>query len=284
MKKVLSLDIGGTNTRIALVNENFVIEKELIYPTIRNSKEAFLANIKKIIIDLDVNLDEVIAFGAGLPGVINRETGYIYDLSNVHISDIPFGEFIYNEFHKKVYVRNDAEVAALAEATLGKNSKYSRVFFITISTGLGGALVIDKINQDYVTEIGHTAYKYHGQMTEYELIASGNGIVNLCNINGLSVNNSGEFFTLVKNSDPKAIYVYKQWLSVMTDFINMIEESYYPDVICVTGGVMKAKDIFFKDLCELNPLSNIVECAHSDKAGIVGAAIYAFQQFDTNNK
>lgn len=276
MEKVLSLDIGGTNTRIALVNENFEIEKELIYPTLRDSKEAFLNNIKKIVLDLNVNLDEVSAFGAGLPGVVNRETGYIYELSNVHINDIPFGAFIYNEFHKKVYVRNDAEVACLAEASVGKNSKYSRVFFITISTGLGGALVVDGLNQDYVTEIGHTAYMYQGKLTEYELVASGNGIVNLCAINGLKVNKSSEFFELVKNKDDKAIYIYKEWLAILTDFINMIENSYYPDVICVTGGVMKAKDIFFKDLCELNPTSNIVECAHSDKAGIIGAAIYAF--------
>ena len=280
MKKVLSFDIGGTNTRLALVNENFEIEKELVYPTVRDSKEAFLANIKKIICDLDINMDEVSAIGAGVPGVVNRETGYIYDLPNVHIKDIPFGDFIKDEFNKKVYLRNDAEVACLAEASVGTHKKYSRVFFITISTGLGGALVVDGVNQDYITEIGHTAYKYQGKMMEYEGLASGTGLVKLCELNGLKVNSSREFFNLVSSKDEKALYVYKQWLSILSDFISMIEDSYSPDVICVTGGVMKAKDIFFKDLCDLNPLSNIVVCYHSEHAGIIGAAVYAFKMLD----
>ena len=70
MKKVLAFDIGGTNTRLALVNEKFEIEKELTYPTVTGSVDAFLASIKKIILDLDIDLHEVSAVGAGVPSMI----------------------------------------------------------------------------------------------------------------------------------------------------------------------------------------------------------------------
>ena len=101
MKKVLAFDIGGTNTRLALVNENYVVEKELIYPTVRGSKEAFLESIKKIILDLNVDMNEVSYIGAGVPGVVDKARGYIIDLPNVHIKDIALGEYLEKEFGKK---------------------------------------------------------------------------------------------------------------------------------------------------------------------------------------
>ena len=280
MKKVLAFDIGGTNTRLALVNENFEIEKELTYPTVRGSVNEFLASIKKIILDLDVNLNEVSAVGAGVPGVVNRDTGYIYVLPNVHISDIDLGGYLLKEFNLPLYIRNDAEVACLAEAVLGKGKKFDRVFFITISTGLGGALAVDKVNQDYVTEIGHTAYNYHGEYYEYEYLASGNGLVNLSKLNGLEVKNAKELFDLISKKDDKALYVYKEWLTILTDFITMVQNSYNPDIITFTGGVMKNKAIFFEDLCELNPNSNLTECYFKEGAGLMGSAIYAFYKLE----
>ena len=277
MKKVLSFDIGGTNTRLALINGKYEIEKQLIYPTVRGSKEAFLESIKKIILDLDINLDEVEYIGAGVPGVVDKDKGYIIDLPNVHIKDIPLGDYLFKEFGKKLAIRNDAEVACLAEAVLGKGKKYNRVFFITISTGLGGALCVDKENQDYVTEIGHTLFRFHDGLYEYEGLASGTGLVKLCNLYGYNVKSSSEFFEGVVNADHDALMVYKDWLGILSDFIEMVQSSYEPDVICVTGGVMKAKNIFFEDLCMLNPYSNIVECHFSEGAGIIGAAVYAFK-------
>lgn len=275
MKKVISFDIGGTNTRIALINEHFEIEKEETIPTKRDSVDAFLSSIDELISHFD--LKNVLAFGVGIPGVCNRETGYIYDLPNVHIKDIPLGEFIQNKYRKKVFVRNDAEVACLAEAYLGAGKEYERVFFITISTGLGGALVVDKDNQDYITEIGHTAFSYKGHMEEYEGLASGTGIPRLCKLNGLEVGNAGEFFSLVRNNDKKALDIFEEWLSILSSFIHMIQDSYEPDVITVTGGVTKQKDLFFEKLIEMNHNSNIVECKCKEEAGRIGAGVYAFK-------
>ena len=275
MKKVLSFDIGGTNTRLALVNENLDVEQIEVIPTVKFDNGAFLASIEKLITRFD--LTDVIAFGCGIPGVCNRETGFIYDLPNVHVKNIPFGEYIKNKYKKRIFVRNDAEVACLAEAYNGAGKDREKVFFITISTGLGGALVINKENQDYITEIGHTAYQYKNEVLEYESLASGSGIVNLASINGLHIKDSKEFFNLVSKQNEKALYVYGEWQNILQDFITMIQDSYEPDIICVTGGVMKAKKIFFASLIARNPHSNIVECEHGEEAGLIGAAIYAFK-------
>ncbi len=276
MKKVLAFDIGGTNSRVALINENFEVEDVKTIPTVRDSNGDFLKSLDDLASQFD--LTDVVAFGCGLPGVINRENGFIYDLPNVHVKSIPFGEFMKNKYKVPVFVRNDAEVACLAEAVLGAGKEYQNVFFITISTGLGGALVIDEENQDYITEIGHTAYKYKDKVYEYEYLASGTGIVNLANINGLKISNAKELFNLVSKQDIKAIEVYNEWMNIINDFIVMIQDSYEPDIICVTGGVMKAKQFFFASLLADNPQSNIVECYFKEEAGLMGAAAYAFKK------
>ena len=275
MQKVLSFDIGGTNTRLALINEKFEIEQIEIISTITNNSEAFLKNIDNIMSRF--NLNEIKAVGIGIPGVVNRKTGYIYDMPNVGIKDIPLGEYIFKKYKLPVYMQNDAEMACLAEAYIGEGKNYKRVFFITISSGLGGALVVDKENQYYVTEIGHTAYCYKGIWSEYEHLASGNYIKDLAKINGLDVNNSIEFFSLVKEKDEKALSIFKDWLKILTDFITMIQNSYYPDIITFTGGVMKEKDLFFTKLIELNPNSHLVECSTKENAGLIGGGIYAFK-------
>ena len=278
MKRVLSFDIGGTNTRLALINERYEIEKVVIRPTIRNSPEDFLESIASIIEEFDVS--KVACFGAGVPGVVDRSTNEIITLPNVGRSHIKIGEFIKERIKKDIYVRNDAETACLAEAVLGKGKHYSRVFFITISTGIGGALAIDGKIQDYVTEIGHTAYLYKDIKTpkyvDYEYLTSGNGIVRLCKEHNFIVADAAEFFELVKQKNPNIMPIYNSWLKVLTDFIHLVQNSYHPEVITITGGVMKAKDIFFEDLKRLNPESNLVECQFKEDAGLIGGAVYAF--------
>lgn len=276
MKKVIAFDIGGTNTRIALINEHFELEKEEIVPTKLGDVNVFLSSLDELIAHFD--LKDVVAFGVGIPGVCNRETGHIIDLPNVHIKDIPLGKHFREKYGLKTFVRNDAEVACLAEAILGAGKEYERVFFITISTGLGGAMVVDGENQDYITEIGHTAYIYKDHISEFEKLAGGTaGIPNLCEINGLGRLSAKEFFEKATSEDKKSKEVFSDWVNILNDFIHMIQNSYEPDIICVTGGVMKQKELFFNKLIDLNPDSYIVECKLKENAGIYGAGVYALK-------
>ena len=277
MKYVLAFDIGGTNTRLSLVNEKYEIEKQLILPTVSGSVEDFIQSVFDITNKLNINMDDVISCGAGVPGVVDRKNNYIIDLPNVYIKDIPLGKRFYEKFGKKMYIRNDAEVACLAEAKLGAGKKYSRTFFITVSTGLGGALCIDSINQDYVTEVGHTALVYKGILTEYESLLSGSGIPHLCQINGLEINSSKQFFDLVRQKDEKIMPVFEDWLTLFSQFLQLMQNSYEPEIYCFTGGVFKNKDLFFEELQRRNPNCHLVECVFKEDAGTVGAAVYAFQ-------
>ena len=275
MKKVLAFDIGGTNMRLALVNEKFEVEKRMDLSTVTGDPDAFMNNCIKLIEQFP--LEDVVAIGAGVPGVVNRETGEILDLPHVHIKNVQFGKILSEKFNLPVYLRNDAEVACLGEAYLGAGKDYERVFFITVSTGLGGALCVDQKNQDYVTEVGHTKFIYKNTIQEYGLV-SGINIIKLIKMNNIKgINSAKEMFDGVKAKDSEALRLYDEWFMILNKFVRLMIDSYTPDIICMTGGLMKAKDVFFKKLQDENPDANIVECHFSESAGIMGASVYAFQ-------
>ena len=275
MKKVLAFDIGGTNMRLALVNEKFEVEKRMDLSTVTGNPEAFMNNCIKLIEQFP--LEDVLAIGAGVPGVVNRGTGEILDLPHVHIKNVQFGKILNEKFNLPVYLRNDAEVACLGEAYLGAGKDYERVFFITVSTGLGGALCVDQKNQDYVTEVGHTKFIYKNTIQEYGLV-SGINIIKLIKMNDIKgINSAKEMFDGVKAKDSEALRLYDEWFMILNKFVRLMIDSYTPDIICMTGGLMKAKDVFFKKLQDENPDANIVECHFSESAGIMGASVYALQ-------
>ena len=276
MKKIIALDIGGTNTRVALINQNYELETVLIKDTVVGDRDAFLNSVANIIEEAIPNRSEVVAIAAGVPGRV-RYDGYIDALPNIGISQIPLAQYLSSRFNLPAYVKNDAEVAALAEANVGPNSGYKSLYFVTVSTGVGGALTINGklVNSSY--EVGHTATFYKGRYYEFEHLCSGTGIRKLSEINGLNVANSKEFFELVANKDEAALNVYHDWLNLFATWLKMNYEAFTPEVFAFTGGVMKSKDLFFEDLRKAAPFAHIEECGCGQYAGLIGASVFGFQ-------
>ena len=81
----------------------------------------------------------------GIPGPIDTINGKIIVSTNLpKLIGFPIAEYIENHFHKPTYMDNDVKVAALGEAVQGAGKDYPIVYYVTISTGVGGALVIDQ--------------------------------------------------------------------------------------------------------------------------------------------
>ena len=275
MKKVLAFDIGGTNTRLALINEKFEIEKSLVKPTPYGDKNLFLENIYSLMDEFP--LEDVIAVGAGVPGVVDVPTSRIVILPNVGIGDIELGKIFKEKYNLDLFLRNDAQVACLAEATLGKGKEYERVFFVTISTGLGGSLCVDGEIQDYVNEVGHTLFKYKDGYQEFE-VAGGTNIHKLAALNNSTIKSAKEMFERASKGDEEGVRLFSEWKYIIKSYFKLMNDSYEPDIFVVTGGLMKSKDMFFDDIKKSLPDVEVELCHFSEQAGLMGSAVYAFQK------
>lgn len=277
METIIALDIGGTNIRIAVIDKDLKVLYFSKEKTVRNDKEIFLDNVKKIVKEISIEQYNVKAISVGVAGRVRKENA-IDELPNIGIKNIDLVTFLNDEFHLPVFVRNDAEMAVIAHANSTIGKRYKRVYFVTISTGLGGALAIDGKVENYIKEIGHTPFLYKGKLYDLESIVAGRGIIKLAEMNGLVISSARELFDLVKTNDPLAVNIFEDWISLIEDFFRFVDSTLRPDVYFIGGGFMNEKELFFDRLRTDLPGLNLLADELKDEVSLIGAAIYAFSK------
>lgn len=275
MKYILSLDLGGTNLRCALINSDLDIIKVVYNTTTGGSVNRFLEDVKNLINEIDYKSYNVGAIVIGVPGRV-RANGFIDELPNVHIKNIPLKEHIESVFNIVTFVRNDAEIAAVAEAIAGAGRSYNSTYFITISTGIGGCLFENGRIKNPSEEIGHTLVFYKDEYFELEKIASGRGLTRLLELNNIAPIDARTFFELVGKKDPLVMDVYFDWVNLVASLINYVYKVFSPEIFVLTGGVMKSSDVFLEDLRRLTTPALLVKAYFEQDSGLIGAAAYGF--------
>lgn len=144
MKHAIAIDIGGTNTRVALVDENYEIIDRQQFATDSKNPDVTLDQIAAIVNGYE---EELVGVGMSCPGPIDLIAGKV--LTPPNLTDGWHNYSISEELSKRihglpVYLNNDANLACLAEAVIGEGKDYRFVQYFTVSTGLGAGFVIDK--------------------------------------------------------------------------------------------------------------------------------------------
>lgn len=275
MSYVIALDIGGTNLRSAIVDSDYNIIKVLIRDTVNGKLQLFYDDVVAIIRDLDFDQYQPVAISIGVPGRV-RANGFIDALPNINIANIDLANVVSAAFGLPVFIRNDAEMASVAEAIVGAGRNFFSTYFITISTGIGGSLFENGIIKNASSEIGHTLVPYQGEYYELEKIASGNGLLKLLKLNHLPLESAKDFFAKIEAKDPQYLPIYHDWINLIADLIKFVQRAFSPSIIVLTGGVMKSADIFFDDLVTLCSPAKLVKTHFSQNSGLIGAAAYGF--------
>jgi len=143
MDVFLGIDWGGTYIKAGLVEAQGRILKKTIHSSQElKKKNVFVKNIRGLLESFKKY--RIKAIGIGAPGIIDTEKGFIYYLPNIPgWKNYPLKKILQRQLKLPVFIDNDANVFALAEARLGTAKGKSRVIFLTLGTGLGGAVVIN---------------------------------------------------------------------------------------------------------------------------------------------
>lgn len=228
----VGVDIGGSKTLIAVLNDDGVIVEQIKFPTPENY-DAFLNAVDKAISDFSSK--EFQAAGIAIPGIINRLEGVGTDFGNLSWHNVPVQADFEKLLSCPVVVENDANLAALSEAMLLK--QYEKVLYITISTGIGTGVAvkqaIDPVLAD--SEGGQMALEYKGKIVSWEDFASGRAIVE-------------RYGKQAKDIDDPAIWqrIAHDWALGFIELIALIQ----PDVIVIGGSVGTHFDKYSKPLQE----------------------------------
>ncbi len=153
----IGVDLGGTKILIASADENGKIIKKIEFPTPINLDEGL--NLVKNGIKEVSGKEKILSIGCSVGGPLNYKTGVVSPLHMPEWRNIPLKQIIEKGFGCKFYVDVDTNITALGEMVFGEGKNYNNFIYITISTGFGAGIVIDKkvyrgINEDH-PELGH---------------------------------------------------------------------------------------------------------------------------------
>lgn len=145
MKTYIGVDLGGTNVRVAKVDESGNVLQVLKEETeAKQGPEHILSKIERMIASLD-DYENCEGIGLGIPGPIDTQAGKIIVSNNLpDLIGYPIADRFKKHFNKPVFMDNDVNVAGLGEALQGAGKDNRIVYYLTVSTGVGGALVVEE--------------------------------------------------------------------------------------------------------------------------------------------
>lgn len=164
---VLVLDIGGTKIRVANVSKGKVTNKKTI--STPKTREEILNSILKIISKYPKEKNIHI----GVAGYVKN--GFLLKTPNLDLNEFDFKKWFESKHKSKIIIENDAKCAAMAELEFGQAKNYKNSIFLTIGTGIGGAIIINKkiyLGNGFAGEIGHMMV----DGDEFEKISSGKAL------------------------------------------------------------------------------------------------------------
>jgi len=155
----IGVDLGGTNLKVGVINDDGKILYLKYLPTnAAEGKEYVIKNIHKQIYLAIKKFRKTKAIGIGIPGIVSK--GIVKVAPNLTgWENVPIQQIIATKYDLPVAVDNDANTAALAELELGAGKNSQNFIYITLGTGVGGAIIINReiFRGDYggAGEIGH---------------------------------------------------------------------------------------------------------------------------------
>lgn len=256
MANYIGIDLGGTNVRVILIDEDNNILAERLSPSYaQEGREYVLNNLYQMIESID-GYDQAKGIGIGAPGPI--VDGVMQISTNlIGFKEFPLAKTFEERYHIPTFVDNDANVAGLAEALIGAGKNHHIVYYFTHSTGIGGVLVIDgKIlsgRHGYAGEIANIIVDRNGDTFNclnkgaVENLASGTAIGK----EGVKYNIGScakDVFDQARLGDEKSLMIVDKMVEDMAIMMSAIAHVCDPDCFVIGGGCSKASDVYFDKL------------------------------------
>lgn len=265
-------------------------------PTDVSSPDALLAGIESLAREAIERRGQPDAIGVGVPSQIDFATGTVVSSVNIPLAGIPLRDELERRLNAPVYVDNDANCAALAEAHAVDGGPAQHLVMLTLGTGVGGGAVIDGRVFRGATgrgaEFGHIVIDWNGPPCQgacpnrgcLETLCSGTALEREATARFGKRVKGREVVELARRGDADALAVLEQhaiWLGCgIASYYNVFE----PEHFVIGGGLSRAADLFLERasaeararvLPGLTDRVDPVVARGGAEAGVIGAGLLA---------
>lgn len=309
----VGIDMGGMSIKAGICDSEGKLYMKRSVPT-RGDAGAdaiihdMVDNYRALVKEFGISEDDVEYVGIASPGSVDLEKGEIVYANNLPFLHYPIVQkFMEFSGGKKVFIENDANAAAKGEAVCGAAKGCSEAVFITLGTGVGGGIIINrKIYSGFNyagAEIGHMVIEHKGKQCTcgrrgcFEAYSSATALIKATQEKmlqhkdsalwkfapGLEDVNGKTAFDAAKMGDKAASEVIDEFIRYFACGIVNIINLFQPEVLCIGGGLSNEGDALFVPLMEI--VGQEQYSRHSDKkteiriaslgnnAGMIGAAM-----------
>ncbi len=313
----LAVDLGGTKLLVGLIDASGQVLAHERAATPRGGPES----VARAIADLARSVraaaggagTTIAGVGVAAAGPTDHRRGVIYDPPNIEGwgRETPFGPLLARELGETVHVENDANAAALGEAWVGAGRGVRDLVYITVSTGIGGGLILDgrlyRGANGTAGEIGHVIIEPDGPLCHcgnrgcLEVLASGTAIARQAreavargeptSLRRLAARPEEITAVVVadaaRDGDGVAADLYYQAGTRIGVVLGNLLALLNPKMIIVGGGVSKTGDLLFRPIREaigkrVYPApalgAAVIPADLGDDVGIIGAAALVYHQ------
>ncbi len=310
-KKIIGIDLGGTTIKFGVLSVDGKLESKWTIDTNIAENGRYIVSdivksIQEYLITNSLTTDDIFGIGMGSPGQIDYEKGTVrgaYNLGWAEEQEIK--SVIESEIGVPFAIDNDANAAALGEAWIGAGDNKPDVIFITLGTGVGGGVIINRKlvhgSRGAAGEIGHMLVDSKGftctcgNVGCLETVASATGIVNLANkyVNDFEETNelvklvkegkasAKEVFDYAKSGDKYGTFIVDEFAKYLGKTCSQLANALNPNYIVIGGGVSaageylleKVNNVYLEYAFPTVRISTELKLASlGNDAGIIGAA------------
>ncbi|HEX7125564.1 MAG TPA: ROK family protein [Thermodesulfobacteriota bacterium] len=303
MRYAVGVDLGGTNTRLALVSDAGIAGARLRHHTeVSRGREHVLGRMADAILRLARDVPaggRLVGVGVGVPGVVDQAGGAVVASANFPgWRDVPIAAELTRRTGLRVSLENDANAAAVGEGCVGAGRPYDSFVLLTLGTGIGSGIVLDgrlwRGAQGMAGEAGHVTIDSSdtavpcgcGNRGCAERYASATAVARMAREAGLDGNLDARAVARLAQTGegPEAEVargVYRRAGRALGILAATLVNILNPRAILVGGGMSEAWDLIEPPLrAELlarahRPMGEttvLARAALGDDAGILGAA------------
>lgn len=301
---VLALDIGGTKLAAGVVDGEGSVRSFLVVPSeAERGPDPTLDRLfelgRRAAEESGVSWADILAVGIGCGGPLDAERGVL--VAPPHLPgwrDVPVGPLAAREFERPVTLENDATAAAAGEHRWGAGAGTRNMVYLTISTGVGGGVVIDgrlyRGARGNGGELGHVTVDWRGRPCRgcgrrgcLEAYVSGTSIAERARELGLALATAEEVATAARAREPIATRVWDETVEALACGLTSIVNLFEPELVVIGGGVSRSGEQLLGPVRELvrssamRPAGESVEIVASplgDRVGVVGAAAIVYDR------
>jgi glucokinase len=301
---VLALDIGGTKLAAGVVDGSGRVHSFVVEPSrAERGPEAVLERLfelgRRAVGESQLPWAEIAAIGIGCGGPLDADRGVL--LSPPHLPgwhEVPVTAMAEHVYERPAALENDATAAAAGEHRYGAGAGTRNMVYLTISTGVGGGVVLDGSLYRGASgnggELGHVTVDWRGRLCRgcgrrgcLEAYVSGTSIAERAREAGLGAVSAEDVAAAGRDGDPVAAAVWDETVEALACGLTSIVNLFEPELVVVGGGVSRSgeqllgpvrEQVRAKSMEPAGRAAEIVRSALGDQVGVVGAAAIVYNR------